>query len=206
MEAFMYRHHPQWQQARHMVQDGKIGTLRTVQAFFSYYLDNPDNIRNQVSAGGGGMLDIGCYTVSLARFLFDAEPQRVMGIVEYDPDLKVDRLASAILDFGRGTSTFTCGTQLASYQRVQIFGTSGRIEIEIPFNAPKDQPCRVFYQSIGPVEEITIPTCNQYTIQGDLFAQAILHNTPVPTPLEDALANLRVIEAVFQSSKSGSWV
>lgn len=206
MEAFMYRHHPQWQQARHMVQDGKIGTLRTVQAFFSYYLDNPDNIRNQVSAGGGGMLDIGCYTVSLARFLFDAEPQRVLGIVEYDPDLKVDRLASAILDFGRGTSTFTCGTQLASYQRVQIFGTSGRIEIEIPFNAPKDQPCRVFYQSIGPVEEITIPTCNQYTIQGDLFAQAILHNTPVPTPLEDALANLRVIEAVFQSSKSGNWV
>lgn len=206
MEAFMYRLHPQWQRARQMVQEGKIGTLRTISAFFSYYLDDPDNIRNLASAGGGGMLDIGCYTVSLARFLFGTEPQRVVGIVEYDPRFNVDRLASAILDFGHGTSTFTCGTQLANYQRVQIFGTQGRIEIEIPFNAPRDQPCRLFYEFGGLTTEITIPTSNQYTIQGDLFSQAVLNDTAVPTPIEDALANLRVIESVFQSSRSGTWV
>ena len=153
------------------------------------------------------MLDIGCYTVSLARFLFSAEPVRVLGLVEYDPRLKVDRLASAILDFGSGTSTFTCSTQMAGYQRVNIFGTQGRIEIEIPFNAPHDKPCRLFYQpGDGPVEEITIPTCDQYTIQGDLFSQAILNDTEVPTPIGDALANMQVIEAVVRSSESGGWI
>src|SRR5579875_1238118 len=140
MEAFMYRHHPQWQRARQIVREGKIGELRTIQSFFSYYLDDPTNIRNISDVGGGGMLDIGCYTVSLARFLFDAEPRRVLGIVEYDPLLKVDRLTSAILDFGAGTSTFTCGTQITPYQRVNIFGTRGRVEIVIPFNAPANQP------------------------------------------------------------------
>src|SRR5689334_400770 len=129
MEAFMYRFHPQWQLARQMVQEGKIGSLRTIQSFFSYYNDDPHNIRNIAEAGGGGMLDIGCYNVSLSRFIFDAEPQRVSGIVEYDPQLKTDRLDSGILDFGQGTSTFTCSTQMASYQRVNIFGTRGRIEI-----------------------------------------------------------------------------
>ena len=206
MEAFMYRHHPQWQRARQMVRDGKIGELRTVQSFFSYHLDDPGNIRNIADFGGGGMLDIGCYTVSLARFLFEKEPQRVFGIVEYDPKLKTDRLASAILDFGTGTSTFTCSTQLADYQRVNIFGTHGRIEIEIPFNAPTNQDTRIFHQFGNTSEEILIAPCDQYTIQGDLFAQAILNHSEVPTPLGDALANQQVIEAVFQSAQSGTWI
>lgn len=206
MEAFMYRLHPQWQLARQMVRDGKVGTLRTIQAFFSYYLDDPTNVRNIAEFGGGGMLDIGCYTTSLARFIFEAEPARVFGIVEHDPRFKTDRLASAILDFGTGTSTFTCSTQLANYQRVNIFGTRGRIEIEIPFNAPANQATRIFYQQENAIEEIQLAPCNQYTLQGDLFSQAILNNTEVPTPLEDALANLRVIEAVFRSSQSGTWV
>lgn len=206
MEAFMYRLHPQWQLARQMVRDGKIGPLRTVQAFFSYYLDDPDNVRNIAEFGGGGMLDIGCYTVSLARFLFETEPKRIFGIVEHDPNFKTDRLDSAILDFGTGTSTFTCSTQLADYQRVNIFGTRGRIEIEIPFNAPANQSTRIFYQHENTIEEIQIAPCNQYTIQGDLFSQAILNQTEVPTPLEDALANLRVIEAVSRSAQSGTWV
>ena len=206
MEAFMYRFHPQWQLARHMVQEGKIGTLRTIQSFFSYYNDDPRNIRNIADVGGGGMLDVGCYNVSLSRFIFGAEPQRVSGIVEYDPQLKTDRLASGILDFGQGTATFTCSTQLASYQRVNIFGTSGRIEIEIPFNAPTNRPCKMEYQHGDELEEIQLKTCNQYTLQGDQFSLAILNNTDVPTPLEDALANMRVIEAVIRSSKSGEWV
>lgn len=136
MEAFMYRHHPQWQKAREIVATGGIGELRTIQCFFSYFNDDPGNIRNQAEIGGGGLMDIGCYAISLSRFIFGAEPMRVCGTVDFDPSLKTDRMASAILDFGRGTATFTCSTQLSPYQRVNILGTSGRVEIEIPFNAP----------------------------------------------------------------------
>jgi len=206
MEAFMYRFHPQWQRARQLVLEGDIVELRTIQSFFSYYLDDPNNIRNRDDVGGGGMLDIGCYTVSLARFIFGAEPNRVFGTVEYDPQLKIDRLASAILDFGRGTSTFTCATQLVPYQRVNIFGTTGRVEIEIPFNAPANQPCKIWYQHGDETEEIQVAACNQYTLQGDSFSQAALNNTDVPTPIEDAVANMKVIEAVFKSAKIGTWV
>jgi predicted dehydrogenase len=206
MEAFMYRFHPQWQRARQLVLEGGIGELRTIQTFFSYYEVDPNNIRNRDDAGGGGMLDIGCYTVSLSRFIFGAEPNHVFGTVEYDPRLKIDRLASAILDFGRGTSTFTCATQLVPFQRVNIFGTTGRVEIEIPFNAPIDRPCKIWYQHGGETEEIQLEVCNQYTLQGDAFSQAILNNTAVPTPIEDAVANMKVIEAVFQSAKTATWV
>src|SRR5450759_2044846 len=209
MEAFMYRFHPQWQRARQLVRAGKIGSLRTIQSFFSYYLDDPHNVRNRADSGGGGMLDIGCYTISLARFIFASEPERVFGIVEYDPQLKVDRLASGILDFGSGTSTFTCSTQLSPYQRVNIFGTEGRVEIEIPFNAPPDQPCKIWYQhgeDAGDMEEILLDACNQYTIQGDMFSLAVLNGSPVPTPIADAVANMKVIDAILNSAKSGTWV
>ena len=205
MEAFMYRHHPQWQRAKRLVDEGRVGELRTIQSFFSYYNRDPNNIRNQSGIGGGSLMDIGCYSISLSRFIFETEPRRVFGIVEYDSEFGVDRLASGIMDFGRGTSTFTCSTQLVPFQRVNIFGTEGRVEIEIPFNAPPDRPCRMWHQSGETVEEIVLEICDQYTIQGDLFSQAILNDTAVPTPLEDAVANMRVIEALIESSKNGGW-
>ena len=151
-------------------------------------------------------MDIGCYPISLSRFLYDAEPQRVVAVVEHDPKFETDRLASAILDFGTGTATFTCSTQLVPYQRVNIFGTQGRVEIEIPFNAPPDRPCVLWHQSGTGTETIQFPVCDQYTIQGDLFAQAVLQNTPVPTPIDDAVHNMEVIEALVQSAASGRWV
>jgi predicted dehydrogenase len=206
MEAFMYRHHPQWRRALQIVSGGGIGELRTVHSFFSYYNDDPANIRNQADIGGGGLMDIGCYNISLSRLLFGTEPRRVLGIVEYDPQLQVDRLASGVLDFGRGTATFTCSTQLTPYQRVNIFGTTGRVEIEIPFNAPPDRPCRMWHQTERGIEEIVLDTVDQYTIQGDLFARTVLDDTPVPTPIEDAVANMRVLEAVVESSRVGGWV
>jgi predicted dehydrogenase len=150
-------------------------------------------------------LDIGCYGVSLARFLFAAEPRRVVARVEYDPQFQIDRLVTAILDFDRGQAGFTVGTQLAPYQRVQILGTRGRVEIEIPFNAPTDRPCRLWLDSGPTIEEIRTGVCNQYTIQADLFSQAILADTPVPTPIEDALANLRTIDAILRSGRTASW-
>ena len=174
MEAFMYRHHAQWRQAKEWTLEGRIGELRTIGTLFSYFNDDPGDIRNQPATGGGALFDIGCYPISLSRFLFDAEPQRVFGIVEIDPRFGVDRLASAVLDFGRGTSTFTCSTQLAPYQRVQVMGTAGRIEIEIPFNAPPDRPCILQWQTAAGTETVSMPLCDQYERQGDLFARAIL--------------------------------
>jgi predicted dehydrogenase len=206
MEAFMYRHHPQWQRAQKLVVDGEIGDPRTIQSFFSYYNVDPSNIRNVADMGGGGLMDIGCYCISLSRFIFDDEPHRVSGIVEYDPAFQVDRLASALLDFGRGTATFTCSTQLTPYQRVNIFGTEGRVEIEIPFNAPADRPCRMWHQRDSEIDEILFDVCDQYTIQGDLFSQAVLNDTDVPTPLKDAVANMKVIEAIIRSAESENWV
>ncbi|MCA9143695.1 MAG: Gfo/Idh/MocA family oxidoreductase [Planctomycetaceae bacterium] len=205
MEAFMYRHHPQWQRARQIVREGGIGRLCSIQTAFSYFNNDADNIRNRVDIGGGGLMDIGCYPISLSRFIFEAEPTRTFGITECDPNFQTDRLTSAILDFGLGTSTFTCSTQMVPYQRVNIFGVTGRIEIEIPFNAPPDRPCKLWHQRGTAIEEITFETCNQYGIQGDLFSQAILNDTPVPTPIEDAVSNMRVIEAIFRSAESGGW-
>jgi predicted dehydrogenase len=206
MEAFMYRHHPQWQWAKKRVSEGKIGELRTIQSFFSYYNSDPNNIRNKADIGGGGLMDIGCYCISLSRFIFGAEPWRVCGIMEEDPNMKIDRLTSGILEFNSGTSTFTCATQLVPYQRVNIFGTKGRIEIEIPFNAPRDRPCRIWYGDGNRIEEVLLEVCDQYTIQGDLFSRVVLEDREVPTPLEDAVANMQVIEAIISSTRSRSWV
>lgn len=152
------------------------------------------------------MLDIGCYTISFGRFLFGAEPRRVCGSVEYDPQLDIDRLAAGILEFDTGTSTFTCATQLVPYQRVNVFGTTGRIEIEIPVNAPADRPCKLWLQSAGEVEEMMVGPSDQYCTQGEQFALAILNDTPVPTPLEDAVSNMKVLDAVVESAKRGVWV
>ena len=206
MEAFMYRHHLQWKKAQEIVATGGIGTLRTIQSFFSYFNDDPLNIRNQAGIGGGGLMDIGCYCISLSRLMFAAEPTRVCGLLDHDPQLKTDRLASGILDFTTGSATFTCSTQLTPYQRVNVFGTTGRIEIEIPFNAPSDRPCKIWHEHGGNLDEILLPTCDQYMIQGDLFARAVLDNTSVPTPLSDAVANTQVIESLVESGKQGGWV
>ena len=202
----MYRHHPQWQRARQMIDEGNIGDLRTIQSFFSYYNADTADIRNIAEVGGGGLMDIGCYCISLSRFIFGAEPRRICGIIEFDPQFKTDRLGSGILDFGRGTSTFTCATQLAPFQRVNIFGTDGRIEIQIPFNAPPNRPCKIAYQHGNESGEISFDICDQYKIQGDLFSKAILHDSEVPTPLDDAVANMKAIDALFKSAENGTWV
>ncbi len=206
MEAFMYRHHPQWVLAKRLVTSGMIGTFKTIQSFFSYYNTDPTNIRNIPTIGGGGMMDIGCYPISLSRFLFGREPARVFGLTEYDPQFSTDRMASAILDFGEGSSTFTCSTQLSPYQRVHIVGTEGRIEIEIPFNAPPDRPCKMWHTTQTSTSEIVLATCDQYMLQGDIMSQAILNDTPVPTPIKDAVSNMHIIEAIIAAGKIGKWV
>ncbi|MDJ0880479.1 MAG: Gfo/Idh/MocA family oxidoreductase [Gammaproteobacteria bacterium] len=204
MEAFMYRFHPQWQKAKQLVSEGKIGTLQNIHSFFSYYNDDPDNIRNRMDMGGGALMDIGCYCLSLSRFIFDSEPYRVLGVMDTDPVFKTDRKTSGILEFEQGTATFTCSTQMTPYQRVNIFGSEGRIELEIPFNAPSDRPCRIWHHRGVNIKEIVFDVCDQYTIQGDLFSQAVLNDTEVPTPLVDAVDNMRVMSALIQSAQVNS--
>lgn len=209
-EAFMVHTHPQWVRARELVRGGRIGALRSVLGFFSYYNSDPANIRNVREWGGGGLLDIGCYPIHTSRFIFGEEPRRVMALVERDPEMHIDRLASGLLDFPSGQSVFTCGTQLVHYQRMHLFGTEGRIEIEIPFNAPSDRPCRIFVDSGADVlgtgiQTETIPVCDQYTIQGDLFSRAVRGDGAVPVPIEDSIRNLAVIDALFRSAESGRW-
>ncbi|PAU93850.1 NAD-binding protein [Aliifodinibius salipaludis] len=202
MEAFMYRFHPQWKKAKALVTNGTIGTLKTVNSFFSYYNDDPDNIRNKPDIGGGGLMDIGCYCISLSRFLFDEEPTDITGYWKIDPDFYTDYLASGTLRFNSGTATFTCATQTAPHQQVTIVGTDGRIVMEIPFNAPPDQTIRIWLYKNGKKEEITFPPVNQYTLQAKAFSDAVIKDDPVPTPLTNAVNNMTAIDAFRKSAKA----
>jgi len=201
-EAFMVRTHPQWIRAKNAVLGDEIGTLRAVSAWFSYMNRDPGNVRNVPAYGGGGLMDIGCYPIFVSRLLFGQEPRRVSGTLELDLGFQTDRLASAVLDFPTGQATFVCSTQMTPAQRVIAFGEKGSIEIEIPFNAPPDKPCRLW---VNGVEE-TVPTADQYTLQGDLFSQAILGKGLVPVPIDDSLKTMAIIEAIVESSATGQWV
>lgn len=206
MEAFMYRHHPRWHRVREFLAAGEIGELRVVESHFSYSNTDPQNIRNRLDVGGGALMDIGCYPISASRWLFGTEPARVLSLVERDPTFGTDRFSSAILDFDSGRATLTCGTQMNRFQWINIIGTTGRISLDIPYTAWPDQPCRLWIQRDLDVEEIVCEPVDQYTLQGDVFSQAILEDTDVTTPIEDAVLNMKVIEAVFRSAETDTWV
>ena len=205
-EAFMYRFHPQWLRTKQLVDDGRIGELRAVQTWFSYFNDDAANIRNIAEFGGGALMDIGCYPISVARWLFDAEPDDVQATVDRDPMSDVDILTSAIMRFGTGQATFTVSTRTEPYQRVHVVGTEGRIEVEIPFNAPIDRPTRIFVTAGGrpptdPATEVEeFPIADQYTLQADAFAMAIREGRAAALSPSDALANMAAIDAVRAAS------
>jgi predicted dehydrogenase len=202
-EAFMVKVHPQWLKVKELIAEGAIGDLKTIHGFFSYFNNDPGNIRNVKDYGGGALWDIGCYPVTQSRFIFGEEPTHVSASADLDPEFKTDRLMSGLLSFPSGTATFTASTQLVPYQRMLFFGTKKMLEIRIPFNAPIDRPCQIVvhqgdkFESGNTVIEIEI--CNQYTLQGDAFSKAILNDTDVPVKLDDTYNNTRVIEALFAS-------
>jgi predicted dehydrogenase len=208
-EAFMVRTHPRWLRTRELIRSGRIGQLRLISGLFSYFNRDPANIRNIQSLGGGALLDMGCYPITLSRFIFHEEPRRVLGMIERDPETETDRLTSVILDFPSGQSTFTCSTQIVHFQRMQLLGTGGRIEIQFPINVPQVQSSQILIDDgKAAPDSITTETfayCDQFTVQGDLFSKAIIENGEVPVPLEDSIRNMAVIEAVFRSAKSGRW-
>ena len=209
-EAFMVRFHPQWRRAREVARSGEIGDVRSVQTMFAYHLLDADNIRNR-PPGGGGLYDIGCYAILTARFLFGEEPKRAVATLDLDPNFGTDRLASALIEFPSGrTLTFTAATQVAPFQRVSIAGTAGRVEIPIPFNPPIDREMRITIDSgldlVGGGARVeSFPICDQYTLQGDAFSRAVLGEVEWEFPIEDAIANMRVIDACFRSARSGQW-
>lgn len=210
-EAFMVRHHPQWLKARELVRAGAIGELRAVQAFFAYFNADAGNIRNQANIGGGGLLDIGCYAVVAGRFLFEAEPVRTIALIDRDPGFGTDRTTSGLADFGGGRQlAFTVSTQLAPFQRVAAVGTKGRIEIEIPFNAPQGAATRIVLDdgsALGgaSARTITLPEADQYQLQGEAFSRAVRGLEPLAYGVDDAIANMRILDALKRSEKSGAW-
>jgi predicted dehydrogenase len=209
MEAFMYRLHPSLVATRELVTSGRIGRLMSVDSWFSYFNDDPTNIRNIAEVGGGGLFDIGCYTINVSRFLFGAEPRTVDARLERDPATGVDILASAILGFAGGTATFTCSTRTEPDQRVDVYGTEGRIRVHIPFNIPPDRPTEITVTAGGepPVapasQVIRFEPADPYAVEAELFAAAILDGLPTPTPPADAIANMRVIDRVFAAADAG---
>jgi predicted dehydrogenase len=209
-EAFMVKSHPQWIGTRERVRKGDLGELRLIQGMFSYHNADPGNIRNIKEMGGGGMWDIGCYPVTMSRFLFEKEPLRVMSLLEFDPEMGTDRLSSVIMEFPTGQSQFAVSTQLVPYQRMHVFGTRGHLEIKIPWNAPNDRSCTVAYDSgdilLDTVEIREYPVVDQYTLMGDAFSKAILENSEVPVTLEDGLNNTRVLAAIFESARQAQWI
>ena len=211
-EAFMVRHHPQWQRARELARSGAIGELRAVQTAFSYFLRDPANVRNRADIGGGGLYDIGCYAIATARYVFGAEPLRVAALMERDPEMGIDRLTSALMEFPGGRHlTFTCSTQASPHQHVTILGTTGRIELPVPFNAPNDRPCRIVIDDGrdlfgGGARVEDFPTVDQYALQGDAFVRAVRGEAPWEFPIEDAIANTRAIDATFRAAGTAEWV
>ncbi|HQX59628.1 MAG TPA: Gfo/Idh/MocA family oxidoreductase [Burkholderiaceae bacterium] len=212
MEAFMVRFHPQWAHVRERVRCGDLGAVRSIQTWFSYFNKQADNIRNHVDQGGGALYDIGCYAVVTARYLFECEPQRVIALVDRDPQFGTDRTISALLDFGSGRRlVFTASTQSVPYQRVQVIGERKRIEVRIPFNATPGKGMEVLTDDGSALDgsgirSETMAACDQYGLQGDAFARAIRTQTPLAWGVDDAVANMRVIDALFASEKSGAWV
>jgi predicted dehydrogenase len=209
-EAFMIRHHPQWRQAKAWIDGGRIGDLVGVQTIFSYFNRDAANIRNRKDVGGGALYDIGCYAVNTSRYLFGREPQRAVALIERDPDFGTDRLTSGLVDYGGAHLTFICSTQAVPYQRVNAFGTKGRIEIEIPFNAPATAPCRIFLDDGSALngssaEVTTFPIVNQYHLQSEAFSRAIRTGSPIENGIDVAVGNMRVIDALFRSAAHGGW-
>jgi predicted dehydrogenase len=200
-EAFMVALHPQWLRARDLIQSGRIGEVRAIQANFGFLMTGAGNIRNVAEFGGGALLDIGCYPVFCSRFVLESEPRRVFCTMEFDPQSGVDRMLSGILDFGRVQSSFVCSFVVAPQQHMVFLGAKGSLALEIPFNPPPERPARVVLDGAA----IDVPVCNQFTLEFDSFSRAILNDGTVPVTLENALGNMRVLDALRRSAESGSW-
>lgn len=206
MEAFMYRFHPQWQTAKELVRTGVLGQVRSIHSHFAYNSQELENIRNIPEWGGGALMDIGCYCISLARFIYDEEPLRVIGQITPHAGFDVDCFVSGILEFADGNATFTASTKSEAEQYVEIHGEQGSILIPLPFNPIADTITHIILKRDGVAQEIVQTPSDHYRNMADAYTESIISNTAIPTPLRDALANMKIIDAIFTSANDGRWI
>ena len=210
-EAFMLRDHPQWSRMREIIRSGRLGKIQATQGLYTYFNRDPDDIRNRdPELGGGGTYDLGCYTTAVARYVFQAEPMRVIATMQKDPSFDTARLSSVIIEFPDGHGSWTISTQSARYQGLTILGEKGWMRPEIPHVPFAENETRIFiagdtWPGPFPEETITLAPVNQYTLQGDRFSRLVLGEAVEAWPLETALANIKVLDALFRSQASGSW-
>jgi predicted dehydrogenase len=211
IEAFMVRHHPQWHRVRALVRSGRIGTVRSIQSAFLFTVLDPRNVRNQAQLGGGALYDVGCYPLVTARYIFGAEPTRAIALINRDANLGIDTLTSGLLEFpGGGQLVFSSAFRAATYQRVTILGTDGRIDMPVPFTPPKDLACRITIDSGKSLDGASaefedFPAVDQYALQCDAAAAVFLGETQQEFPIEDGMATMRIIDALYRSAASGRW-
>ena len=205
MEGFMYRFHPLWQHIRNIIRTNQIGQINAIHTIFSYNNPSPTNIRNIKEYGGGALMDIGCYAISVPRFLLGREPKKVMATMVKHPEFKTDMHTSALLDFGDVNASFFVSTGSEAFQKVEIIGSAGTITVPIPFNTYVDTPSTITVNTGQGERKVEFPTCDPYGIMFDAFSESLIEQKPVPVPIEDAIHNMKVVDAVVASAKSGTW-
>ncbi|TCO10918.1 Gfo/Idh/MocA family protein [Natronoflexus pectinivorans] len=205
MEAFMYRFHPLWKHIKDMIATNQIGDINQIQTSFSYNNPSPGNIRNIEEYGGGALMDIGCYAVSVPRFLLGKEPSRVLSLVTRHPEFKTDMHTSGILDFDESRASFYVSTLSEPFQKVDIIGTSGSITVHLPFNTYVDVPAEVSISSSTGSRIIKFPPSDAYGLMFDAFAEALINEQPMPVETMDAVNNMKVIDALKKSAQSNVW-
>lgn len=211
IEAFMVRHHPQWHRVRALVRTGRIGSVRSIQSAFLFTMLDPKNVRNQAQLGGGALYDVGCYPIVTARYIFGAEPTRAMALLDRDSILGVDTLTSGMLEFPQGGQlVFSCAFRAAGYQHVTVSGSDGRIDMPVPFTPSKDWACRIIIDTGknldgSSAEFEDFAAVDQYALQCDAAAAVFLGETRQEFPIEDGIATMRCIDALYRSAASGRW-
>jgi len=206
-EAFMVTYHPQWLKVRDLLSKGAIGELRHVDAAFTYFNKDPDNMRNRPELGGGVLPDIGVYPTVTARFATGQEPQRVQAAVEFDPFFKTDCYASVRAQFESFEMTFYLSTQMANRQSIVFHGDKGFIELTAPFNSNlyEGDEVRLHNANHGETRVFRYTGIEQYQYEVEAFARAATGKKQTIFTLEESVLNQRVIDAIYKAGKSGRW-
>jgi D-xylose 1-dehydrogenase (NADP+, D-xylono-1,5-lactone-forming) len=200
IEAFMYRHHPRITAARQMLRGGAIGELKTIETAFTFKLEDLTNIRYQPEMGGGALLDVGCYCISISRLMAGREPVAVQARAHW-ASTGVDDQLTGILDFGDGLlAHFDCGINQVGRQRCLLAGTKGNLELPMTFNMGLIETLIHEERESGTARVHTYPAVNMYRLLAEDFMGAIAGEAPA-FPIEDALGNMRTLLALLASAR-----
>lgn len=208
MEAFMYRFHPAWVEARRLIAEGAVGRILDVAIWFAFRTVCSDDYRLVPEQGGGALLDVGCYAVNVSRMLLGDDPVAVHAAARLDPRTGVDMTVSAVLDYGDAHCTFTCSMEHEPDHRVRIHGTRGWLSIADPFNCPPDHVTTITIATGGDAHphqsshrSIAVASADQYGLEATAFAQAFLNGEPPPLSPEDSISNMRLLDRLSVAAR-----